>query len=78
MARNRRNKAIGSNVAGTVKQLIGLTISKGHDANFTRILPKTMDKLVAEGLFIKIDDTYQITEKGKKILKDFENKEKLK
>jgi ribosomal protein S19E (S16A) len=73
----RPHRSYGSSIAGTVKQLLGLTTNKrSHEANFSRILPKAMDKLVEEGLFQKTKDGYEITPKGLGYLRNLEQKGK--
>lgn len=49
-------------------------VDRGHHANFTRILPKQMEKLLAEGLFVRdenVEGGYRITPLGRQKLKEF-------
>ena len=58
---------------GTIKQLCRTKGSVGvshHEANFSKILPSTMKKLVENGWFAPVGNTYKITEKGRQFLKD--------
>jgi hypothetical protein len=59
----------------TIKHLIKPSPA-GHHANFKKILPSAMAKLIAEGLFV-VDDTieggYRITQKGREKLADLQN-----
>jgi DNA-binding PadR family transcriptional regulator len=56
-------------VAGTAKQTVRTTGTRGHDADFSRILPSTMKKLVEDGLFEPWEGSYRITDKGRRVLK---------
>ena len=70
----KRNKRTfyHSGVAGTLKGLITPN-PRTHDANFSRILPRKMAQLVAEGLFEPDGNgSYRITEKGRAKLAELE------
>ena len=75
-----RHNAYGTGVHGkvgssTVKQLVRVQGTVGHLPRFDKILPGTMDKLVAKGLFEPWEGTYRITALGKKVLKQLELEE---
>lgn len=74
----KRNRVYsgGSSVKSTEAGLVRPT--RSHAADFRRILPGQMDKLVAEGLFERLPHDelgrpqYRITDKGRQVLKDME------
>jgi hypothetical protein len=61
----------GSGAPSTVVQLIRPGRNT-HEANFRRILPGAMDKLVEEGLFERDGDSYKITLLGQQRLVELE------
>lgn len=62
----------GAGSPDTAKQLINPS-RLTHDANFSRILPREMDRLVREGLFEPDGNgSYRITEKGRAKLVELE------
>jgi len=66
-----------ANGKGIVKDLVQV-VARGmnHECNFSLIMPRQMDKLVADGLFERHDGTYRITDKGRKFLATVENQSK--
>ena len=78
--RYRKRQHVHTGAKTTIQQLLdGATTghhSLSHDANFKRILPQAMAKLVAEGLFEPDGlGSYKITAKGREVLKRMETEE---
>ncbi len=71
-ARTNRRKSFHAKGTNILKGLLG--VERGRHANFDRILPKQMEKLLTEGLFVRdenVEGGYRITPLGMKRLKEF-------
>ncbi len=68
----KRSTTYGRVGQGTAKGIARVMSGKGHVPRFDRILPKTMDRLIAMGLFEPWEGTYRITAKGRQLLNELE------